>query len=350
MIEIKSFSALSGAEFDRFLTQFCQIQDLVRTPPYRRGLLPSPVWIGLLCQPTKFAKEFWLALDGLGRCIGRIGASVSARPDELGRSTGAIGFFEIDVQHPSGKDAAASLLAGAEAWLRGHGVQRAHGPMNFSMWYQYRFRQGIASAGEPGFDWEPLNPPEYIDVWKASGFQVSETYVTRGFEGLTALAAETRAAHELALSAGFTFHSLDSMRILDVDIKALYEVSMAALSSGTHFEPISLEAFRALYIPLAGSADLGLSHLARERSGKAAAFYVCFEDHEQLIFRRRACVPGAHGHRLLPALAHLAAERAATRGLSRFVTALESSTTPSIAPGLRPLWERRYALLAKNLA
>lgn len=347
MVEIKSFAKLNGAEFDQFLTEFCRVQDNVRVPPFRRGLLPSPVWIGFMCQPSRFAKEFWLASDGLGRCIGRIGASVSA--GRLGE--GAIGFFEVDLKHPMGREAGAKLLSAAEQWLKANSVKLVHGPMNFNFWYQYRFFQaesGDAPAVEPGFLWEPVQPPEYLEIWRDNGYGIALEFATREYISLQHLADKTRAAFVHTQQNGIVFRALDSSRILDVDIRALYEISLESLKDSRLFEPIAFEEFRALYISLTGGPDLGLAHLALDQDSKPVAFVICFEDQERAVFRRRACLPSHHGQNLIAALTHVAAEKALARGLTRYVTALERSKSKDEIDD-ECVRERRYVLLEKLL-
>jgi hypothetical protein len=65
-----------------------------------------------------------------GRDAGRISAHIDRLHNEFhGERTGFFGFFE-SVDDP---DVAAALFAAAEGWLRQRGMERARGPMNFSV-------------------------------------------------------------------------------------------------------------------------------------------------------------------------------------------------------------------------
>ena len=68
-----------------------------------------------------------------GRPVGRITAQVDRLHQERHRdATGHFGFIEA-LDEP---DVFAALLAAAEDWLRGQGMRRAIGPVNFSLWDQ----------------------------------------------------------------------------------------------------------------------------------------------------------------------------------------------------------------------
>jgi hypothetical protein len=72
--------------------------------------------------------QLFLARRG-GRVAGRISAQVDHEHNRYhGERTGFFGFFESD-DDPA---VARALLGAAEEWLRGRGMDRLHGPMNFS--------------------------------------------------------------------------------------------------------------------------------------------------------------------------------------------------------------------------
>ena len=74
------------------------------------------------------AQLFLAYRDGV--TVGRISASIDRDHNEQqGESTGFFGFFESE----DDTEIAAALFAAAEAWLRERGMQRARGPLSFSM-------------------------------------------------------------------------------------------------------------------------------------------------------------------------------------------------------------------------
>lgn len=342
-----------ASERQDWIRAFSKLPSDVRPEAFRAGLLPESVWQAFLLQPTPFAKEFWI-LEVEGRCLGRVGASLSpVRP-----GTGAIGFFEVDVRHPEAQRMGCELLEVASAWLTSQGVTVAHGPMNFNTWFPYRFRieEGTQSQTHPDdaihFGWEPVNPPEYVEIFARAGFQPLEVYHSQGHEGLAAFAAATQPAYERALGRGFQFRMFDSQRVMETEVPALYEVSMQGFKDNFLFEPIPFEAFRSLYVPIAGKLDLSLSHLALSPEGKPLAFFFCFEDHGYVVYKSVAVSPEARGQGLSNAVAYLAAEAGVKRGLTKMITALvkTGAQSESYAKKVQLLWEHKYALFSKTLA
>jgi len=353
--EAASVSRTSG-EAD-FIDRFARVPGEVRRDPYRVGLLPESAWRGFLSQPTPFAREFWLVREAGGddaRAINRIGASLSA----VHAGAGAIGFFELDVEHPRAEEDGRKLLETACGWLKARGASVAHGPMNYNTWFPYRFRLESLENCEhedPSsglqFAWEPVNPPRYVEIFLKSGFSHLEDYHSQGHAGLDAFAAATRPAYERALTKGYSFRPFDASRAMDVDVPALYEISMAGFKDNFLFEPIPFEAFRGLYVPIVTKMDLSLSHMALDERGKAVAFFFCFEDQGYVVYKSVAVAPSARGQGLSNAVAYLAAEAGLKRGLTKMITALVKigAQSESYAKKVRLLWEHRYVLLTKAL-
>lgn len=101
---------------------------------------------------------------------GRCAAILNPRLERDGERVGLVGYFESEERY----EVAEALLEAALAWLRARGAARAWGPMNFSMWHQYR----LMTSGfdrEP-FLGEPYNPPYYPDYFERFGFEPLATY------------------------------------------------------------------------------------------------------------------------------------------------------------------------------
>jgi len=86
--------------------------------------------------------QLWLAERG-GKVVGRISAQVDELVQEhMGAGTGQWGMFEV-----LDGEAAATLIAAAEQWLRQQGMTRALGPISLSIW------------DEPGLEIEGFDEP-----------------------------------------------------------------------------------------------------------------------------------------------------------------------------------------------
>lgn len=89
--------------------------------------------------------QLWLA-ERDGQTVGRISAQIDDLVQEhMGQGTGQWGMFEaLD------GEAAAALIAAAEAWLREHGMSRSLGPFSLSIW------------DEPGLEIEGFEEPPTV--------------------------------------------------------------------------------------------------------------------------------------------------------------------------------------------
>jgi len=100
-----------------------------------------------------------------GKEGGRIG--VFKLSDDLG----AIGWYEC-LDNP---DLANELLSWAVDQLRALGAKNVVGPVNGSVWYNYRFN---LSSSKPMFVGEPHQPHYYVKQWEHFGFEIGERYET----------------------------------------------------------------------------------------------------------------------------------------------------------------------------
>lgn len=298
------------------------------------------VWARFLdLAPHGFA-EFWVAFDG-ETPVGRVGASLM--PSYPG--TGAIGFFEVVGARA---DVAKALLEAAEAWLKGKGVQQAVGPMNLNTWFPYRLRTDSHSES---FGWEPNNPREYPQFFEAAGYSVCEHYHTVGSAGLGAYAEKTKGAYEAALAEGFTFRPFDGPNFLDREIPPLFELSMAGFKDNFLFEPITVQQFRELYVPIVKKMDFSCAFFALSPEGKEAGFFFAFPDTSYLVFKSATVLDSYRGKGLSTAMTYLAAREGVARGLENFISALvrTGNRSESYAKKAAALWDHHYALYQKSL-
>lgn len=94
--------------------------------------------------------------------VGRIVASVDHAL--LDPTVGHFGYFEA-VDDPT---VAKALLDAAEAWVRERGKTAIHGPVNLSIFHQYRIQ--TAGFERPAFVGEPRTPPYYETLLGAAGY------------------------------------------------------------------------------------------------------------------------------------------------------------------------------------
>ncbi len=112
-----------------------------------------------------------------GRAVGRISAHIDelalALPLEQGMGPGTGNWGAIEAEDET---VAKALIAEAEEWLRGQGMNRALAPMNLSVWEE----PGIQTMG---FDHPPMvmmahHDPRYSGWIEAAGYQAVKTLRT----------------------------------------------------------------------------------------------------------------------------------------------------------------------------
>lgn len=335
MIEILSRSQ-AGQPGD-FARAFGELPEKLRAQNAAVGLPPGAVWQRFLDLAPASHAEFWLAFAG-AKPIGRIGASLLPRYP----GSGAVGFFEAT------PDAEKPLLDAALAWLKGRGMTKAFGPLNLNTWFPYRFR---TDDDERAFSWEPNQPESYPRAFREAGFTACEEYFSVGSAGLPAYVEKTEPAYRNALEKGYTFRPFDGTHLLEKEVPILFELSMAGFKDNYLFEPITLQAFRELYVPLAKKMDFSSCFFAIAPNGKECGFFFAFPDREYLVFKSMTILDSCRGMGISNALTYLAAKLAVDRGLTRYVSALvrRGNRSESYQKKGETLWVHTYELMERSL-
>ena len=115
--------------------------------------------------------QLFLALRG-GRVVGRISAQVDDLVlEHMGAGTGQWGMLEaLD------GEAAAKLIAAAEAWLRAEGMTRALGPFSLSIWDEPGLE--IEGFAEPPTVMMGHHRPQYEGWVEAAGYRKAKDLLT----------------------------------------------------------------------------------------------------------------------------------------------------------------------------
>lgn len=238
-------------------------------------------------------------------------ASCSIRSDVRGvlDRCGMIGHYE----RADHADAGIELLHATVDDLVTGGADRILGPMNGSTWGRYRLAlpPGLREEAEPPFLSEPMNPPDYVLDFEAAGFRVAATYESAIVENLGEADPRRDELAERVRARGATIRPLDPGRF-DDELRAIYDLSVAAFGQNLFYSPIAFDEFRARYTPLRPLLDPDLVRLAEDAEGRLLAFVFAFPD---LL----SAPPGARPTRVvLKTLASAPAARAL--GLGTFLT------------------------------
>ena len=98
------------------------------------------------------------------RVVGRIGAMINPSIRYNHSTPGLIGLLEVKDDY----ETARLLLTRSLQWFRMKGIKLILGPMDFSIWHNYRFM--VDGADNIPFIGEPRNPQYYADFFKRFGF------------------------------------------------------------------------------------------------------------------------------------------------------------------------------------
>lgn len=294
-----------------------------------------------ILMPTPFPKEFWIAYYDK-KPVATIGVSLS--PTRGG--TAYVGFFECDL---SALDVAQALIKKAIEWAKDRGATEVIGPINFSTWFHYRYQVG---SPDKSYRWEPVNPAAYPTTWKKAGFETVETYQTQAFAGIGHFIETVKPSFEKATKRDFRFRTFSENEVLTKDVPVLHKLSLACFQTAYLFEPIDLETFRALYVPVAEKRfSSQLAWIALSPEGEEIGFVFGFIDDGLYVIKTLAVHPSFQGHGVSNALCYLGALEAQKLGATGYVTALVRSgnRSESLTKKCPLVWAHEYELYRKSL-
>ncbi|MCZ6788124.1 MAG: hypothetical protein O7E54_13265 [Planctomycetota bacterium] len=220
----------------------------------------------------------WLAWRD-GECVGRIGACFDRQLTARAPGTGSVGFFE------SVDDAAVAraLFETAEGWLGGHGLDRARGPLNYSV-------HDTAGLLVDGFDTPPTvdttwNPPFYVGLWEGHGWEGATDLLGTAGPVRKGGSDRVRRVADMAKKRGVVARPLDFSRFKE-EMGRLLDIYNAAWDENWGHVPISREEFFFKASDMKAIVDRKTVWLA-EKDGKTIAFLLTLPDLNVAIKKSR---------------------------------------------------------------
>ena len=308
-----------------------------------RGRIPYPT----PDEPVPGGARCLLARRG-GEPVARLAFTMADDVHGAPGRTGLIGWYES-------VDASAGLLAHAARMLAAEGAARVLGPINGSTWGRYRLAlppEPADGAAEPPYLSEPTNPPEYPSHFQAAGFRVAAMYESALLERVAEPDPRRDELAERLRARGATVRPLDPARF-DDELRALYDLSVAAFAQNLYYSPIGFEEFRARYLPLRPLLDPELVRLAEDAEGRLLGFVFGFPDlltmrdgrPTRAVLKTLATAPAARGLGLGTFLGDEVRRVAHEKGYASVVHALMQADNASIAISRHSARVfRRYAL------
>ena len=297
-------------------------------------------------EPVPASARCLVARDDDGVPVARLSFGMVDDLHGAPGATGLIGHYES-----TDGGAGAGLLREAAARLASAGAVRVLGPMNGSTWGRYRvaFRE---DDEEPPFLSEPWNPAEYPLHFQEAGFRVTATYESAIVEGLSAPDPRRDELAERVRARGAVVRPLDLDRF-DDELRALYELSVAAFAENLYCSPIAFEEFRARYLPLRPLLDPELVRMAEDADGRLLGFVFAFPDlvtmaagrPTRAVLKTLATAPAARGLGLGAFLTDEVRRLAHEKGYASVIHALMQADNASVRISRHTARVfRRYAL------
>jgi hypothetical protein len=200
-------------------------------------------------------------------------AHCSAILDTRNKGVGLIGFFDC-----RSKEAGNIVLKRAISFLREKGCGIIRGPVNLTIWNNYRFI--IQSIRKPEI-FDPFCLPFYPEVWRANGFIEADKYVSAVRTNPDALLSSA----ELGYNECVKEYSI--RRYNDEDFRSILMLANNIFKDGWNFVPLSFDEFSSLYDDLLRAIDT--SHiLIAQKAGEPVGFCFAFPnpmDKKQMIIK-----------------------------------------------------------------
>jgi hypothetical protein len=208
-----------------------------------------------------------------GKPAGRCAAFIARGSDPLSPPEGAVGLYECE----NDEEVSGALLDAALSALAAAGCRIARGPVDGSIWCQYRFM--VSGFGGKAFYGEPRNKPWHPVQFEAAGFSPVKSWASAFLDarGEAALLSSLARHRDRALAAGYSLRHPDPKRI-DAEFRSIHAMIMESYSGFLGFLPIDGKTFSSLFRGLGSIWDPDLVHIAVAPDGKDAGFNIVLAD------------------------------------------------------------------------
>lgn len=240
------------------------------------------------------------------------------------------------------KTVAAALFSAAEAIAKTKGKAYLLGPMNGSVWNDYRLP---ISGNGPLFTGDLAQPLYYADLFCRNGF----TTIHRYHSYFSAIPEEDSI---ITFPPDITVGNID-LEHFEEDLAGLCELSNSAFLNNPFFTPVDKEAFIGKYTQMLPLVDKRLTLVARKKQ-VPAAFLFSYRDPRQpdtLVIKTAAKHPDYELPGLMTNMARLLFRNIAGMGFTRAIHAFMHEENRSLLRSREfgGTILRSYALLSKKI-
>jgi hypothetical protein len=188
----------------------------------------------------------------------------------LAEGTGLVGLYEAEPDYALAR----GLLDEAAGFLKQQNCSSIWGPIDFSIWHNYRFKTDCFE--EAVFIGEPENPPHYPEHFLNYGFTVTHTWETHIIDraGMQAVCESTQGHFELLKKLGFQVEPAADMKFMTV----CWELIADIFNKFPGYAAITQEQFQELYREMPYLIEPRASFLVRNPVGSYAGFKLVLKD------------------------------------------------------------------------
>ncbi len=212
------------------------------------------------------------------RVVGRIGAMINPTIRYNHSTPGLIGLFEVEDDY----ETARFLLTRSIQWFRKKGIKVILGPMDFSIWHNYRFM--VDGADNIPFIGEPRNPQYYADFFKGFGFGEYHQWQSRllNIEGIKGIMKRFKGQEEIFDSLSYSLVRITNENVMET-LRIAYQLIMDSYKNFDLFSHLSVEEFIASFKYLPGFLDRDLSCLAKNDRDEYIGFIFVLKDPSDIL-------------------------------------------------------------------
>lgn len=197
-----------------------------------------------------------------GRVIGHCSAII----DKRNENKGLIGFYDCI----ENKDANNLLLDRVIEWLKKQGCSAIRGPVNLTIWHNYRF---ITKNKRNLEIFDPFNKDYYPRFWKNKGFSSVGKYVSATRQDPKYVLPYTKKAYEELSEHGFKIRCFNKENPTS-DLKIILNLANKIFTDSWNFIPLTYDEFQYLYKDVLSIVDSDFIEIIEDKDSNPVGF--CF--------------------------------------------------------------------------
>lgn len=234
----------------------------------------------------------FLALNN-GNVLGHCSAIIDSR----NKNVGIIGFYDV-IEDEKISDV---LLDCAIKHLRENGCSIIRGPINLTIWHNYRF---ITKNKRSPDIFDPFSKKYYVDFWLKKGFKVASQYVSAVRTDFNYVIPHTKQAYDDCIKEDY---KLMTFRKGSNDLKSTLNMANSIFEDSWNYVPLSFEEFEYLYEDLLKIIDTKFFEIVKDKNNNPVAF--CFTiinpyHNDQIILKTIGVLKDSRNKHIAAALLH----------------------------------------------